>query len=91
LISGLEQGEIVTATPEIVVANSVERTVTEIQIEITTEAIAEQPLEIADQVNPAITPLETDITTLVAAHSVQAKAHAQSQINRFIKRLYPQN
>ena len=91
LISGLEQSAIVTATSESVVANSVERTVTEIQIEITTEAIAEQPLEIADQVNPVITPIETDITTLVAANSAQAKAHAQSQINRFIKRLYPQN
>jgi carbon dioxide concentrating mechanism protein CcmN len=95
LISGLEQGEIVTATPEIVVANSVERTVTETQIEIpteiSTEAIAEQSLEIADQVNAAISPTGTDITTLVAANSALAKAHAQSQINRFIKRLYPQN
>jgi carbon dioxide concentrating mechanism protein CcmN len=91
LISGLEQGEIVTATPEIVVANSVERTVTDIQIEITTEAIAEQLLETDAQVNPTMTPIETDITTLVAANSTQAKAHAQSQINRFIKRLYPQN
>ncbi|MCY7333410.1 MAG: hypothetical protein LH649_12310 [Pseudanabaena sp. CAN_BIN31] len=91
LISGLEQSAIVTATPESVVANSVERTVTETQIEIPTEAIAEQPLEIADQVNSAIIPIETDITTLVAANSTQAKAHAQLQINRFIKRLYPQN
>jgi len=92
LISGLEQSAIVTATSESVVANSVERTVTETQIEITTEAIAEQPLETDAQVDSAIiTPIETDITTLVAAHSVQAKAHAQSQINRFIKRLYPQN
>jgi carbonic anhydrase/acetyltransferase-like protein (isoleucine patch superfamily) len=91
LISGLEQGEIVTATPEIVVASAVERTVTDIQIEITTEAIAEQLLETDAQVNPTMTPIETDITTLVAANSTQAKAHAQSQINRFIKRLYPQN
>ncbi len=91
LISGLEQSAIVTATSESVVANSVERTVTETQIEISTEAIAEQPLEVADQVDLAITPIETDITTLVAANSTQAKAHAQSQINRFIKRLYPQN
>lgn len=28
---------------------------------------------------------------LVGANSAQAKAHAQAQINRFIKRLYPQN
>ncbi len=87
LISGLEQSAIVTATPE----SAVDRTVTEIQIEITTEAIAEQLLETDAQVNPTMTPIETDITTLVAANSTQAKAHAQSQINRFIKRLYPQN
>lgn len=32
-----------------------------------------------------------DISTLATANSAQAKAFAQSQINRFIKRLYPQN
>jgi hypothetical protein len=35
--------------------------------------------------------METDISALATANSAQAKAHAQSQINRFIKRLYPQN
>ncbi|MEA5476830.1 hypothetical protein VB774_04275 [Pseudanabaena galeata UHCC 0370] len=85
-----------TATPESVIANSVERTVTETQVEIPTDAIANQGLENADvssneQANPAVNPLETDIATLVTANSAQAKAHAQSQINRFIKRLYPQN
>ena len=85
-----------TATPESVIANSVERTVTETQVEIPTDAIADQGLETVDvlsngQVNPAVNPLEADISTLATANSAQAKAHAQSQINRFIKRLYPQN
>ena len=84
-----------TATPESVIANSVERTVTETQVEITTDAIADQGLETVDvlsgQANPAVNPLEANISTLATANSAQAKAHAQSQINRFIKRLYPQN
>ncbi len=87
----LEINNSVAAAPESIAANFVELTVTETQIEIPTEAIAEQPLETDAQVNSAISPTGTDITTLVAANSVQAKAHAQSQINRFIKRLYPQN
>jgi carbon dioxide concentrating mechanism protein CcmN len=86
----------VTATAESVVANSVERTVTETQLEIPTDAIAEQSLESVevvdhDQIDPAINPTSPDISTLAIANSAQAKAHAQSQINRFIKRLYPQN
>ncbi len=86
----------VTATAESVVANSVERTITETQMEIPTDAIAEQSLEIADaseseQINPTVNPLGTDMTVLVTANSAQAKAYAQSQINRYIKRLYPQN
>jgi carbon dioxide concentrating mechanism protein CcmN len=86
----------VTATSESVIANSVERTVTETQMEIPTDAIADQSLgstEIADsdQINSAVNPLGTDISALTSANSAQAKAHAQSQINRFIKRLYPQN
>jgi carbon dioxide concentrating mechanism protein CcmN len=86
----------VTATSESVIANSVERTVTETQMEIPTDAIADQSLgsaEVADsdQINSAVTPMETDISALATANSAQAKAHAQSQINRFIKRLYPQN
>jgi len=85
-----------TATPESVIANSVERTITETQVEIPTEAIAAQGLENAEvssneKTNPAVNPLETDISLLVTANSAQAKAHAQSQINRFIKRLYPHN
>ncbi|PZO42104.1 MAG: hypothetical protein DCF19_07600, partial [Pseudanabaena frigida] len=86
----------VTATSESVVANSVERTVTETQVEIPAEASVDQFLETAGdeqnkQINPVINPLETDISTIATTNSAQAKAHAQSQINRFIKRLYPQN
>ena len=86
----------VTATSESVIANSVERTVTETQMEIPTDAIADQSLgsaEVADsdQINSVVNPMETDISALATANSAQAKAHAQSQINRFIKRLYPQN
>ena len=85
----------VTATAESVIANSVERTVTETQVEIPTDAIAEQSLESASELNEqtdvVVTPTVTDISTLATANSAQAKAHAQSQINRFIKRLYPQN
>ncbi|OIP76534.1 MAG: hypothetical protein AUK48_05660 [Oscillatoriales cyanobacterium CG2_30_44_21] len=36
-------------------------------------------------------PTPPDISTLATANSAQAKAFAQSQINRFIKRLYPLN
>jgi carbon dioxide concentrating mechanism protein CcmN len=89
----------VTATNESVVANSVERTVTETQVEIPTDAIAEQSLETIDasgneqieQIDTAVNPMGIDIAALTTANSAQAKAHAQSQINRFIKRLYPQN
>lgn len=86
----------VTATSESVVANSVERTVTETQVEIPTDAIADQSLESTEitdnNQNSAIdNPAGTDISMLATANSAQAKAHAQSQINRFIKRLYPQN
>jgi carbon dioxide concentrating mechanism protein CcmN len=86
----------VTATAESVVANSVERTVTETQVEIPADAIAEQPLESAEvadheQIDVVVTPTGTDIAALAIANSAQAKAYAQSQINRFIKRLYPQN
>ncbi|OYQ64590.1 hypothetical protein B9G53_10840 [Pseudanabaena sp. SR411] len=89
----------VTATNESVVANSVERTVTETQVEIPTDEIAEQSLETIDasgnkqngQIDAAVNPMGLDIVTLTTANSAQAKAHAQSQINRFIKRLYPQN
>lgn len=86
----------VTATAENVVANSIERTVTETQVEIPTEKLAESP-DIAEslvdeQVNSSIDPVSaTDLANLSTANAAQAKAYAQSQINRYIKRLYPQN
>lgn len=91
----------VTATPESVVANSVERTVTETQVEIPNEPIAEQALEpletsenISEQESGNTINLDqtgSDLTIINAANSAQAKAYAQSQINRYIKRLFPQN
>jgi len=79
--------------------SSVERIGTEKQVEMPTNAIADQTLGTADtssneqnqQIDAVANPTETDISTLAIANSAQAKAHAQSQINRFIKRLYPQN
>ncbi|MBD2187037.1 LbetaH domain-containing protein [Pseudanabaena mucicola] len=92
----------VTATPDNIVANSVERTVTETQVEISAEKFAEssnisESSDISESledepVNSSIDPVSgTDLATLTAANSAQAKAYAQSQINRYIKRLYPQN
>ena len=91
----------VTATSESVVANSVERTVTETQVEIPTEPIADKPLESAEtadhisenEQNEVISPdsSNSDLATISSANSAQAKAYAQSQINRYIKRLFPQN
>jgi carbon dioxide concentrating mechanism protein CcmN len=92
----------VTATSESVIANSVERTVTETQVEIPKEPITEQSVESvqisdhalgnapSDQVNPAES-MGSNLTTINGANSAQAKAYAQSQINRYIKRLYPNN
>ncbi len=91
----------VTATPESLVANSVERTVTETQVEIPTNSISEPPLEsgeaeqqsgadILENTDPNPM-MGSDISTITSANSAQAKAYAQSQINRYIKRLFPQN
>ncbi|ELS34095.1 MULTISPECIES: hypothetical protein [Pseudanabaena] len=87
----------VTATPESVIANSIERTVTETQVEIPTEAIGERSVETVasaneqiEQIHDEVKPMEADMSAL-AVNSAQAKAYAQSQINRYIKRLYPQN
>ena len=92
----------VTATSESVIANSVERTVTETQVEIPNEPITEQSVESvqisdhalgnepSDQVNPADS-MGSNLTTINGTNSAQAKAYAQSQINRYIKRLFPNN
>ncbi|MBD2175411.1 hypothetical protein H6F42_00595 [Pseudanabaena sp. FACHB-1998] len=91
----------VTATAESVIANSVERTVTETQMEIPTEAISEPSMESADGAtdmtgNESLEavneePTSPDVTALSTANSAQAKAYAQAQINRYIKRLFPLN
>jgi carbon dioxide concentrating mechanism protein CcmN len=82
-----------------VVANFVEPIVIETQVEMPTNAIADQTLGAADtpsneqneQIDAVVNPIGTDTSTLAIANSALAKAHAQSQINRFIKRLYPLN
>ncbi|MFM7601530.1 MAG: hypothetical protein ACKO7R_10075, partial [Pseudanabaena sp.] len=91
LISGLDQSAVEKeASPAIAQELEINKTnpsptnhsfTTETQVEIPTDAIANQGLENADvssneQSNPAINPLETDIANLVTANSAQAKAHA---------------
>jgi len=84
---------------ESVVANPIERTFTETQVKMPTDVIADQSLETTvvpdmeqnEQMEGAVNPMGLDMAALTIANSAQAKAHAQSQINRFIKRLYPQN
>ena len=74
-------------------------------INLTSESIAAQPEQSlqspdmsgsnqivqTEQVNTFINPLDANISTLTDANSAQSKAYAQSQINRYIKRLFPQN
>lgn len=74
-------------------------------INVTSESIAAQPEQSlqspdmsgsnqivqTEQVNTFINPLDANISTLTDANSAQSKAYAQSQINRYIKRLFPQN
>jgi carbon dioxide concentrating mechanism protein CcmN len=91
----------VTATSESVIANSVERTVTETQVEIPNEPITEQSVEsvqisdhaLGNEPSAQVSPesMGSNLTTINAANSAQAKAYAQSQINRYIKRLFPNN
>lgn len=95
----------VTATAEGVIANSVERTVTETKLEIPNDplndSLAEQSIASTDGLadisdNPSLeevnsAPTSPDVTALSMANSAQAKAYAQAQINRYIKRLFPQN
>jgi len=89
----------VTATTDSFVANSVERRVTETQVEIPTgfvgEAISEPALEAAESqavADNAISELVSPIdSSLVSANSDQAKTYAKAQINRYIKRLFPNN
>jgi carbon dioxide concentrating mechanism protein CcmN len=84
----------ITATTESVVANSVERTITETQLEIPNAAVSEPSLEsteIQTESNSLVNEIGSavDTSSLVSSNSAQAKAYAQSQINRYIKRLFP--
>jgi hypothetical protein len=55
-------------------------------VQISDHALGNEP---SDQVNPES--MGSNLTTINAANSAQAKAYAQSQINRYIKRLFPNN
>ena len=88
----------VTATTDSLVANSVERTVTETQVEIPNMLIAdtliadnisESSLESTENETESNASTDSSISTLATANSAQAKAYAQAQINRYIKRLFP--
>ena len=95
----------VTATSNSFVADSIDPVITETQNNISNNFISEvlrESAEVPDvanvgnkeqnsQIEVAGAAMESDISALVNANSAQAKAYAQSQINRFIKRLYPQN
>jgi carbon dioxide concentrating mechanism protein CcmN len=105
LISGLEQGAIEKEiSPAIaqdletknVITHSVECTITETQLEIPNEAVSEPTLESMEthtESNDLVNEigLAADTSSLVSSNSAQAKAYAQSQINRYIKRLFPNN
>ncbi len=61
---------------------------TEVQVEISVETTTEASGSLSEslEVQP-----ELEISTLVNANSAQAKAYGQSQINRYIKRIFPNN
>jgi carbon dioxide concentrating mechanism protein CcmN len=91
----------VTTTDDSLIANSVERTITETRIEVPAELLPEVIAEpsLASPENQTVAEVLIDeqianiidptSSTLAIADSAQAKAYAQAQINRYIKRLYP--
>jgi carbon dioxide concentrating mechanism protein CcmN len=62
--------------------------ISEPKVEIPPDSIAQASLESTEI---QISQISSDTSTLVNADSAQAKAYAQSQINRYIKRLFPNN
>ena len=66
----------------------VERSPTEVPVEISAETIIETSSE---SLASSMIQIESDTSTLVNANSAQAKAYGQSQINRYIKRIFPNN
>ena len=76
---------------ENVAESIVERSPTEVPVEISAETIIETSSE---SLASSMIQIESDTSTtstLVNANSAQAKAYGQSQINRYIKRIFPNN
>ena len=97
--------EITENVAENILQRSQPQTYGQTNINVTSESISDQPeqslqspnmsgsnqIAQTEQINTFINPLEANISTLTDANSAQSKAYAQSQINRYIKRLFPQN
>ena len=97
--------ENLTENENILERSQTETTYGQTNVNVTSDSIAEQPeqslqspnmslsnqIEQTEQINTFINPLEANISTLTDTNSAQSKAYAQSQINRYIKRLFPQN
>ncbi len=96
LISGLEQSAVEKEiSPAIAQDLEMNRNI-ETQLEISREAVLDPVLESEDthtESNSLVNEiaLVVDTSSLVSNNSAQAKAYAQSQINRYIKRLFPNN
>ncbi len=69
-----------------VIESIIERSQTEVQVDISVETIIEASSESSAEIQ-----IEPDTSALVNANSAQAKAYGQSQINRYIKRIFPNN
>ncbi len=92
-------------TENILERSQTETTYVQTNVNVTSDSIAEQPeqslqspnmslsnqIEQTEQINTFINPVDANALTLTDANSAQSKAYAQSQINRYIKRLFPQN
>ena len=101
----LVEENVVENITELILERSQPQTYEQPNINVTSESIAAQPEQSlqspdmsgsnqivqTEQVNTFINPLDANISTLTDANSAQSKAYAQSQINRYIKRLFPQN
>ncbi len=97
--------EIAENVAENILQRSQPQTYGQPNINVTSESIAAQPeqslqspdmsgsnqIAQTEQINTFINPLGANVSTLTDANSAQSKAYAQSQINRYIKRLFPQN
>ena len=83
-------------TPNPISGQTIEQFTTETHVHINVSAVEPVINEASEQIPSKSNEEDSnssvpDISTLATANSAQAKAFAQSQINRYIKRLYPQN